>query len=231
MRIRYALLAVLAVGLFSAPVTATPFTVSVGYADGLRGVGFFPTPWDGDPTVALFAGTTASGPDEGAILVTNTGGSSLTINDVKVTLSPGTAPTVFQLWGAFLGGSGFSLAPGDSAIFTATANYNFDSSDFPFTDFAHNCVTSPTPDANCGADAPQVDVTIDSVLNSLVDSGHVLDTEGFDFATIGNESFAWRPIGTVGGPAGVPDVPEPATLTLLGGGILGLARSFRRRRA
>jgi hypothetical protein len=49
------------------------------------------------------------------------------------------------------------------------------------------------------------------------DTGHVLDTNGYDFAYNGsNESFQWRLIGT----SGTPGVPEPSTWAMM---LLGFA--------
>lgn len=67
------------------------YTVQVGYADDLRAAPNFPSPWCGSPNVALFASVgdsvcAGSGPtwDDGAILITNTGSSSFTINSLTV---------------------------------------------------------------------------------------------------------------------------------------------------
>src|SRR5438132_9328099 len=84
---------------------ADSYTVSVGYADGLRGAGFFPSPWAGDPGV-IFVGTTAPGADAGAIMITNTTGSAFTVNDVFVDIPAiGGGHTYFDLWGSTLVGA------------------------------------------------------------------------------------------------------------------------------
>src|SRR5947207_1265930 len=64
---------------------AALFDVFVGYADGLRGVGFFPSPWYADSGVQ-FIGSTGSGLDAGAIRIDNTGALPLIVNDVSVNI-------------------------------------------------------------------------------------------------------------------------------------------------
>ena len=180
--------------------------VYVGYADGVRGGGFFPTPWQGDPGVVAFAGGSGSGVyDAGAILLLNNGPGNVTFNDLVVDDFANLA--VFQLWGAF---AGQVIAPGQMMIFTQTADYNFDTSDQP--------ILGPgTPQPN----QPKVHFTIDGVTTTYVDTAQVLNTEGFDVAIIGNESHQWRLIGTTGGAAGGGLVPEPASI--VSWSLLGLA--------
>jgi hypothetical protein len=112
---------------------------------------------------------------------------------------------VFQIWGSFLG-LGYSLNPGQSAIFTQTNSYNFDSSD----DQGSN------PSA-----IPKVHLLIDGITYDFEDTARVLNTEGTDhLAAAGlNESHQWRDIGTFGG----QDAPEPSAFIALAGlGGMGL---------
>ena len=71
--------------LMSGSALADTYTVSVGYADGLRGPGFFPNPWFGDAGVT-FIGSGAPY-DAGAVMITNTSGSTITVNDVEVRIN------------------------------------------------------------------------------------------------------------------------------------------------
>lgn len=184
---------------------ADSYTVSVGYADGLRGAGFFPGIWQGDAGVT-FDGVSGSNIDDaGAIMITNTSGSAFTVNSVVVTIGS----NVFNLWGSH------TIANGDRLIVTETGYYNFDTSDFGNTPCGVNDGVIPT-----------VAITVNSTTSNFSDTGQVLNTSGYDFACQGNESFAWREIGTVGGPAGTP---EPSTLILLGTGGLGLLGSLKKR--
>jgi hypothetical protein len=198
-------------------------SVSVGYADGLRGTGFFPTPWDGDAGVHFF-GVSGPGADAGAIRVDNNTGGPVTFDMVTMTIPD--VGAFFDLWP-----HGITIPDGDMLVLTETAHYNFDTSDYHHvTGMDGVNPAGPGNPAIGGPGAPIVDVTIGGVTTSFVDSGHVLDTQGFDYASVGNESFRWRPIGTTGDPAGTAATPLPsaavAGMSLLGG--LGIFRRFRR---
>jgi len=199
------LLCLTMLAIFAVPALADSYSVQVGYADGLRGGGFFPLPWDGDAGVIFNGFSEGSAYDAGAIMITNTSGVSITVNDILVDIGGFT----FDLWGSQV------LAPGEMWIVTQTHDYNFDTSDI---------LAGP-----CGVNngiIPTVKVTVDGSPTTFSDSGQVLNTSGYDFACVGNESFRWRPIGTVGGPAGTP---EPASLVLFGTGLLGIgSRAWKR---
>jgi len=74
--------------------------------------------------------------------------------------------------------------PGQDAVFTQTAQFNFDSSDNPFIGSVsptNNCSTGAlSSTATCTANAPVVTLTVNGTPVMLLDTGHVLDTGGFD---------------------------------------------------
>jgi hypothetical protein len=243
-RVGYVLMsAVLLLGLF-VPLPANAVEVFVGYADNLRPTPFFPTPFFGDPSVALFAGESplTHQLDSGAVRIFNNTAIDFVVTSLDVHMRNGTG-TDFNLWGGFLG-AGFTLHPGQNAIFVQTSGENFDSSD---TDTLLGNGQSPSNNCSNGALAATATcinnpplVTLNGGV-PLKDTGHVLDTGGFDLVSANpcpntadspgncNESLAWRDIGTtgVGNPGG--NVPEPATLLLLGSGLAGLFALRRRK--
>jgi len=203
-----AALAAVSVAAMVQPSTAAGVGVYVGYSDGLRGAGFFPSPWSGDPGVT-FEGSGAPF-DAGAIMILNGGGSSITVNGITVSIN-GTAvapPWTFPV----------TLAAGDKLIVTQTTQYNFDTSDI------HPISPNGVPVTGCVIACPTVTVDLMGVGPvTYDDSGHVLDTNGYDFAyNGGNESFRWRLIGTSGNPGGVPE-PSTWAMMLLGFAGIGFA--------
>jgi hypothetical protein len=192
----------------SLPANAADYNVFVGYSDGLRGPGFFPNPWNGDPGITFLG--SAAPYDAGAIMIQNISGGSLTINSVGVTING--SGNVAPPWTLPV-----TLGAGDSLILTQTTQYNFDTSDI--NPISPNGVPVTTCTVTCPA------VTIDASLGgtqTFLDSTHTLDTEGFDYAANGsNESFNWRLIGSCSGPGcgGVVGSPGPVP----GAGFAGLA--------
>jgi hypothetical protein len=189
-----------AAGIVASPPAsaATSVNVYVAYADNLRASGFFPTPWKGSPnTLFIGAGPTF---DAGAIRLDNPTGVPLAVDNVSVDLQrPG---PVFKLWGSF------TIPAHGSAILTQTGQYDFDTSDSPIA-------SCPTPAPSSDRRVTKVTVTIGGVPTSLLDTGHVLDTGGFDSASCKpNESLQWRSIGGAGiGAEGGSIALTPATQT------------------
>lgn len=166
--------------------------VFVGYADDLRANPNFPVPWQGSPNTT-FIGAVGPGFDTGAIRLDNNTDSPISIDDVFVTVPGWTVSNTQDVHGngtADLWGS-FSIPPHASVILAQTSGNNFDTSDFGVT-FCGN--TLP----NGQAPIPTVKITIGGVATTFSDTGHVLDTGGFDLACRGNESLQWRLIGTSG---------------------------------
>ena len=200
------------VGAAASVAQAGSYNVQVGYADNLRPSPFFPNPWAGGSGVGFFAGGTSTGYyDAGAIRIINTGSTAITFNSMTVD-SFGTGAS-FNIWGSW---AGYSIAAGNSAIFTQTTSYNFDTSDYE----------GSNPFA-----LPQVHLTIDGIMTVHIDTAQVLNTGGTDaLARAGlNESHQWRDIGTFGGQSGA--VPESSsTLALVGLGLVGVLGISRRMR-
>jgi hypothetical protein len=185
----------------AASATSGSVDVSVGYADTLRAPSsHFPTPWRGAPGVT-FLGCSPSAPcdfDGGAVRVSNNSTATVHVDDVKVHID--TCP--FDLWGASMP---VTLAPGHDLILAQTVseptagctkNGSMDTSDVGPGGAKWSGV--------CTADGivPTVDVTVDGVTKTELDTGRVLNTGGVDGATCahgnqlaGNESQSWTPIG------------------------------------
>ena len=202
--------------------------VYVGYADNLRPSGFFPTPWLGGAGIVSETPTGQS-LDTGAVRIDNSTGAAITISGMTVTLGGG---QVFSIWSSLV------IPNGSIGIFTQTLSYNFDSSDYGLfgggpvnVDATHplgGCTNpaNPTEVANCLAYQPLVAFNVDGAPASYRDSGHVLDTFGYDLINLprpggdGNESINWNLIGTT--PTRGGGVPEPAAVLLMGPALLAL---------
>jgi hypothetical protein len=202
------LLAAVVIVLAPTAALSIPFDVQVGYADGVRGGGFFPSPWSGDPGVT-FLGVTDGADDAGAIRIDNTSGALLTINSVAVTINaPGNVAPPWAL--------PVTIPIGGTLILTETAFYNFDTSDL-----THVPGAGPGhPATDCSITCPTITIGFDGGKSLTFDDlRHVLDTGGFDLGLTGNESFRWRPInsGCVG-PGCTGGVPGPT----IGAGLPGL---------
>ncbi len=154
--------------------------VSAGYADSAIGL----TPWSGSPGT-IFIGEPAQccsthgpnnggvGYDAGAIEVSNTSASSVTVDSVTVDFGGGSSPSHFDLWG----GSTTphlpqTLAPGARLVLTMTSSFNFDTSDL-FGEACH---------INSGV-AGVVHVTLNGSLTDYQDSHQILNSDGADLAS------------------------------------------------
>jgi RHS repeat-associated protein len=180
--------------------------VYVGYADDLRPSANFPVPWAGSPNVVYIG--TPSPIDAGAIRLDNNTDSPMPVDNVTVDLGrPGPS---YNLWGSF------TVPAHGSVILTQTQPFNFDTSDEPIVGCGGTLVAGDPR-------VPRVIVTTGGVATTYFDTGHILDTGGFDLACRGNESLQWRLIGTtginangdflLGPPTGTSPLGQPYTVT------------------
>ena len=155
--------------------TTTPTTdapgalpqVFVGYVDNASGL----VPWSGTPSTT-FVGTgplccLTHGPDSGhagwdagVIRVTNPGTTAVTVN--AVTISVGAF--YFDIWGR-----NYTVAPGATLIVVQNSGFNFDTSDL-LGDVCGDPATT----------RGVVNVTVDGIQHSYVDTDQVLSTGGVD---------------------------------------------------
>ncbi len=175
---------------------ASPLSVFVGYADGLRPSGnIFPFPWDGSPGVD-FIGQLGPGYDSGALRFDNSGETPISLEGVSVDI--GSAHT--ELWGNHI-----DVAPHGITILTQTEGNNFDTSDEPTI---IDCNETPS------GFVPQIHVTSAGNTTTYQDIGQILNTAGIDPGDCNqNESHAWTRIGGEGVPINVP-MPPAVSLEL-----------------
>jgi len=193
-------------------------SVSVGYAEDKHQSSLspaaFPAPWSGSPNT-IFLGNPVYGSspcgtlphcfDGGAIRLDNNGPSDIPIDSVSVddhSSIPG--GKVFNLWGSFTVPAGMSVILAQNPPGNDPSSNNFDTSGFP----KGNCTPITV--------APTVTITSGGVPTTLVDSTHVLDTNGIDTESCSvqqNEAIQWRQIGAPGVKTGTLTL-SPATTTL-----------------
>jgi len=151
--------------------------VYLGYADGLRGSGQYPSPWYGSPGVT-FVGSSGV-VDGGAIRLVNPTASAITIDSASIDVGS----SHFGTWG-----SGLVVPSNGSLILAPTGGTDMDTSDT----WSGTCV-------NDGL-IPQVHLTSGSVTRTYADTGQVLNTTGLDIAscpTGTNEASKWVAVGSV----------------------------------
>lgn len=180
----------------AAPASAAAgVSVYVGYADTLRADPTnFPTPWSGSPGVHFSGCTTSCSFDAGAVRIVNDTNQVETVNDVQVKLSTCT----FDMWT-----KNVVLNPGEQYIVTQTASGASGGCDntagfFDTSDIGPNGANWAGICSQSGV-IPEVDATIDNVLNTFTDSKQVLNTGGVDLASCpsgSNESQQWSLVGT-----------------------------------
>ncbi len=198
--------------------TAPPAGVAValGYADSAGGL----TPWSGSANTtfigepALCCSTHgpnigASGYDSGAIEVTNTGASSVSVNSVTVDFGGGSSPSHFNLWGGATAPQlPQTLAAGGHLVLTMTSGFNFDTSDL-FGEACH---------VNSGV-VPVVHINFNGSVTDYQDSHQILNSDGADLASCPgdvSEQTPFTPVGPGAQPAALPVNDLPPSVTVAG---------------
>jgi len=163
-------------------------SVYVGYADNLRSSPAFPIPWQGSPNV-VFIG---NGPvyDAGALRLDNSTDQPIAVDKVTVNLQrPG---PLFDLWGSFAIPAHGTVVLTQTGLLSGYPLFNFDTSDYPIVGCGQTLAPGDTR-------VPKVTVTVGGASTDYFDTGHILDTGGYDLYCRGvNESLQWRLIGTTG---------------------------------
>lgn len=200
--------AVLGCLMSSTNAVRADFIVSTGYSEG-KGTGGSPvppSPWYGSANTSFYGNSSdisaakSSNPDLSAVLIQNTGTSSLTISDVKL--------TKFDLFTRAGLTSPVTLGVGDYAIFAAgdgsdeplikqTVTFNIDGNTYSAAD----AITKAAPNGVLFGNTPFVN---------------------------GVETIPWTQIDQVPPPNTAS--PEPSTLTLMAVGLVGMFGFARRRR-
>src|SRR5262249_37964098 len=126
--------------------------------------------------------------DTGAIRLDNSGTTDIVVGNVTVAIHPHTTGgKTVSLLGSFTVPAGQSGVLGGDPPKNKPGYDNFDTSGYP----SNNC--TPITDQNTVA------ITIAGVTTTLLDSAHVLDTDGIDLGYCkGNESIQWHTIGVAG---------------------------------
>jgi hypothetical protein len=169
-------------------------TVALGYADSASGL----TPWSGSSnTVFIGEGPqccATHGPDNGspgydggAIEITNSGTTAVTINQVSVDFGGGSSPSSFALWTRSTAPSlPQTLTPAEHLVLTMTSGFNFDTSDL-FGEACH---------INSGV-VPVVHVTVNGTVTDYMDDHQILNSDGADLASCPGDISEQMPFTTV----------------------------------
>ena len=154
--------------------------VALGYADSATGL----APWSGSANT-VFIGEppqccATHGPDNGspgydggAIEITNSASSPVTVNAVSVDFGGGSSPANFALWGGGTSGTlPQALPPNWHLVLTMRSSFNFDTSDL-LGEACH---------VNSGV-VPVVHVTVNGGVTDYLDDHQILNSDGADLAS------------------------------------------------